>query len=562
MARPGLLLIGLAPVLLGGALALGALLGPATSTETRYAEMGREMYASGDLVVPTLDGAPHVEKPPLAPWALALTFLVLGVGDAAARVPSLLAGVLTVLAIAIGARRLSPAVEGHAAATRRGLVAALALATMPSFVAQATTISTDVWLVLSTTLAGLALLEADRAGGRAGWGPVLLLHGALGLGMLAKGPLALALVLGAALVVAAVRRDARILRPFVNPAGLLLLLAVSVPWYLAADARIPGLLDALVRRRLFGGLASSADFHARPVWVVWIPLLGTFPWLAALVPSIGRLRREGRWLRGPGVVAAALALAAPVLFTFSRSRLVSYASPAFPWVALLVALGLPARGATGAAEDDAAWGRQLALATIGVSVACLGVVIAMVARHTDAATLAVGAVAAGGALVAALAPTPRRARRGTIGRAALATAAMLLAAGALLAQEPLLVRAGKPLWQAIERHRTPGDELGAELPYSGDWGLLPWFAREHVRYFGFPSDAMVVPPERSRPDLFLPKEAVRAWFFAPERRFLLVRTHDPETYFGDLPTWVVATGAGYAVLTNQPLADSAARGPP
>ena len=47
-------------------------------TETRYAEIAREMRASGDYLVPRLNGIPHYHKPPLAYWAPAAGLAVLG----------------------------------------------------------------------------------------------------------------------------------------------------------------------------------------------------------------------------------------------------------------------------------------------------------------------------------------------------------------------------------------------------------------------------------------------------------------------------------------------------
>ncbi len=376
-------------VLAAGLLVAFSRLGLATSTETRYAEIGREMRESGDAVVPTFNGAPHLEKPPFAYWGIALAFLMAGVNDVAARLPSLLAGLLTLLVVAKAARRLAPPDEPDP--VRRGRSASLVLATCPAFLLQAMVVSTDAWLVLSMALAGWALLEADRAGGRPRRRWVLLLHAAFGFGMLVKGPITLVFTLAAAIATVAVRwiatkrLDARLLLPFVHPLGLLLFAAISLPWFLLAEARLPGTIDLYTSGRLAGKLAAGAGGHEQGPLVVWLaPLLGTWPWLGSLPAAISRLRRSGLWVRGPGLLLLALALVSPVLTSIRPGRLPSYSSPAIPFLALLVALGAPVV----AKKDDPAagpWLRGLFAGTLGLALAvAAGFAFALHERGFDA----------------------------------------------------------------------------------------------------------------------------------------------------------------------------------
>ena len=46
-------------------------LGLISPTETRYAEIAREMVMNGDWLIPRIEGTPHLDKPPLAYWAFA-----------------------------------------------------------------------------------------------------------------------------------------------------------------------------------------------------------------------------------------------------------------------------------------------------------------------------------------------------------------------------------------------------------------------------------------------------------------------------------------------------------
>src|SRR5215212_8381127 len=73
--------------------------------EGRYAEISREMAASGDWVTPRLNGIKYFEKPPLQYWATALAFNVFGVNEAAARLYVVLSAIATMLIVAFTARR-------------------------------------------------------------------------------------------------------------------------------------------------------------------------------------------------------------------------------------------------------------------------------------------------------------------------------------------------------------------------------------------------------------------------------------------------------------------------
>ena len=49
--------------------------------EGRYAEIPREMVATGDWITPRLDGLKYFEKPPLQYWATAAVYSVFGVSE-------------------------------------------------------------------------------------------------------------------------------------------------------------------------------------------------------------------------------------------------------------------------------------------------------------------------------------------------------------------------------------------------------------------------------------------------------------------------------------------------
>ena len=67
--------------------------------ECRYAEIPREMLATGNWVSPRLDSVHYFEKPALGYWLTAVSMAVFGLNKFAARLPSALAAALTALAV-------------------------------------------------------------------------------------------------------------------------------------------------------------------------------------------------------------------------------------------------------------------------------------------------------------------------------------------------------------------------------------------------------------------------------------------------------------------------------
>ena len=65
--------------------------------ETRYAQIALEMNGSRDWITPTLDGIPYLDKPPLMYWLTATSFSVFGDNEVAARLPSVISAIATIL---------------------------------------------------------------------------------------------------------------------------------------------------------------------------------------------------------------------------------------------------------------------------------------------------------------------------------------------------------------------------------------------------------------------------------------------------------------------------------
>jgi 4-amino-4-deoxy-L-arabinose transferase-like glycosyltransferase len=331
-------LVGLAAVLLVAGLGATAL---TDRDEGANAGAAREMLDRGSWVTPLLNGVPRFAKPALAYWLMAAGYAALGVSEAAARLPSALAGLALVLVQYAFAR--------WALGARAGRRAALALLLALEVVLVARMALTDSVLVLCTTTAVFALFRAHQ--GPAPRGRWEALGGvALGLGLLAKGPVGLlipALAVAAHLAVTGGGR--RAWREGHPVRVLLLALLLAAPWYLAMFWLHGADYAARARGETLGRVVRTVTGPGGTV-LFYLPvlLIGFFPWSAWLPDALRAAWRARAAARaGPDrraailVLAAAWLLAGLAVFSLVPSRLPHYALPLFPPAALLVAAAWP-----------------------------------------------------------------------------------------------------------------------------------------------------------------------------------------------------------------------------
>jgi 4-amino-4-deoxy-L-arabinose transferase-like glycosyltransferase len=178
-------------VLLAGLTFLAGLGRPAItdSDEAFYAESAREMVERGDWLTPHFNYHLRFEKPVLYYWLVAATYLVTGVTEAAARLPSALAGIGLVLVTFACARRWYD--------DRTASVAATMTATSFGYVAVARQALPDLplafFIVLATWAAMYGLLDDPqrRMVERRRW--LVLAAATAAAACLMKGPIGLAL---------------------------------------------------------------------------------------------------------------------------------------------------------------------------------------------------------------------------------------------------------------------------------------------------------------------------------------------------------------------------------
>jgi 4-amino-4-deoxy-L-arabinose transferase-like glycosyltransferase len=318
------LLVGSSVVGLGGRLL-------SAHDEARYAEVAREMLASGDWVTPRLSGIEHWHKPPLTYWAIAASFAAFGLDEFAARLPSALAAVASVIAV-YGAGRM---LFGR----RAGLLAAVVLASSLLFVLAGRLATPDMLLTCCVCWTIHCLVRGRVHGDP--HGVLAVLRGVfVGLGFMVKGPVVLlftAVPVVAYVVSARDWRMARAARPWLSVPAFCV---VALPWFVVVCVQNAGLLRYLVEYQTLQRVAT--DFHERSGSVLYyIPVLvyGFIPWVFLLPYAGVRAVSPGSRLdeeRRRGLLLVLLLLVPFVLLSVSRSKGLAYVLPALPAAALLV----------------------------------------------------------------------------------------------------------------------------------------------------------------------------------------------------------------------------------
>ena len=299
--------------------------------EGRYAQIPREMLETGAWLVPTLQGEPYLDKPPLVYWLVKLAYLALGPTPAAARCVPALAVQLTVLAVyAVGRRGVGE---------RAALAAAFLLALAPGFTGMGRLLLLDGVLTLWVTLSLLCGYEAVRTG-RLRWRWWLAAAAASGLGFLTKGPISEMLLFPPLFVAGFLNGGQARVGVRAGAAFGLVVAGVNLPWYVGMTAVNPRFAGHFFWDHNVMRFARPFD-HLQPAWY-YLPVLagGLLP---ALPAAVGYARRLVVGDRGVPVRSAAggfWLLAGSwcvVFFTASGSKLPTYILPAFP--ALCLALG-------------------------------------------------------------------------------------------------------------------------------------------------------------------------------------------------------------------------------
>lgn len=306
----------------------------ATNDEARFPVLAQYLLADGNWLVPSLNGVPYVNKPPLLAWAIALVSWPIGhVTQLTAVIPSVLAGLVTVLMVYRLGRELWNTTTGRYAA-------AIAATTQGLFV-HARLPMPDMMMTAFAAVSLWALNRMRRRPRSFGW---LVFYFAVAAGFWTKGAAGL-MPLGVALGYALLRRRAEPMRWLRPVPGLVVLGLLLVPWTLFATVREGDAVHRTLAVDYLRWYLPQGLSIATVVTPLEHVLSITFPWMW-LVPfalyDAWRLRRGRGAEREAVILILFWAAAVFAMVCISHQQRLRYYVPLVPPLSLLLGWWLAA----------------------------------------------------------------------------------------------------------------------------------------------------------------------------------------------------------------------------
>ncbi|MEL0241361.1 MAG: glycosyltransferase family 39 protein, partial [Flavobacteriaceae bacterium] len=294
--------------------------------EAKNSEAAREMLETGRWFYPTFNDVIRTDKPPLHYFFMALGYLVFGVGPFGARFFSAVFGALTFyLIVKQTAKEL-----GNKTAIYSGLTFVSSLLFAHEFHMAVP----DPYLIFAVTWAIVSFYRFEKESSKA---QLWMAYIAIGLGLLAKGPIAAVIVLlSAALYFTLTQQWSKLFtyQPF---GGVLLSLAIAAPWYYMAHIATEGVFtEGFFLDHNLNRFSDQKEGHGGPFIIT--PLLviaGLLPfgvWLISALIKSFHLRKRSNWL----TLCFSVAIAVLTFFSFSSTKLPNYPMPAFGFMTVVL----------------------------------------------------------------------------------------------------------------------------------------------------------------------------------------------------------------------------------
>jgi 4-amino-4-deoxy-L-arabinose transferase-like glycosyltransferase len=296
--------------------------------EGAFSQATLEMFERGDFLATYLNGEPRYDKPILVYWLQATGVALLGPSEWAFRLPSAICATLWAWFTYLFVKR-------HYGVERALFAAALLAGSFGVFVIgrAATADALLNMLIAASMFAAWQHLST----GRRGW--LYATHAAIGLGLLAKGPVAILVPFASTLIFCWLRRDLRTwARAVFDWRALVLLVAIALPWYAAIlmkEGR--GFIEGFLVKHNIGRFSGPVSGHSGSLFYYFPALvLLSLPFTALVVLVAMRIRAVWRdELQTYLLLWFAFVF---VFFSFSGTKLPHYMLYGYTGLAILMAV--------------------------------------------------------------------------------------------------------------------------------------------------------------------------------------------------------------------------------
>ncbi|MEP6685935.1 MAG: glycosyltransferase family 39 protein, partial [Verrucomicrobiota bacterium] len=245
-------------------------------TDGQYAGAAREMVESHHWLLPTNDGVPRLQKPPLLYWLIALSYKIFGINAAAARLPIALAIVATVALTFLIGERLRDYWHGF-------LAALIYLCSCGTFLLGRIIMPEPLFSAFVAAGIFCAICGYQRRQQRRFWFAGFWVCAALA--SISKSVLGLVYLAAILLLLGIFYREARLrFRALFRWQYLLLFLSIFAPWYIWAATNFPGAFHQLVNSYWLSPVFGSEDDVPR-LQFIGLHFAWWFPWLIAILPG-------------------------------------------------------------------------------------------------------------------------------------------------------------------------------------------------------------------------------------------------------------------------------------
>ena len=300
--------------------------------EGRYAEIPREMVASGGWLTPRLNAIKYFEKPPLQYWATAAAFEIFGEHHWTVRLWPALTGFLGILFTAfVTARLAGPAAAVAAASVLGGSLLYVLLGHVAVL-----DMSLSVFLAAAVFAFVLGQKDGTSPGAARNW--MWAAYVLLALAVLTKGLVGMVLPAATLVIYTLWQRDWALWRRLHLVSGLAIFFAIAAPWFVAVSLANPEFFDFFFIHEHFQRFLTKIHRRYEPMWYfVPILLVGLAPWTLALFGGLRQaLRRDTDMRFQPQRFLLVWIVVVFGFFSVSNSKLVPYILPIFPALAVLM----------------------------------------------------------------------------------------------------------------------------------------------------------------------------------------------------------------------------------